>query len=140
MKWLYPIFTVLVLNFLLLGMAIWMLFWPVELAEVYNEPFPVYPSEVQKGESISYEIEFRKTKQYTVESNKNIICDDGSLITLAPTHTDAPLGLHKAVGSVNIPVTASVATCYLEFNTTYFINPLRTEHRTMRTQEFKIIE
>lgn len=124
-----------------LGLLVWvgyMLFWPVQLAEIYNEPFPVYPQVVERGDTLMYEIEFNKTKQYRVAANKNIICEDGNLVTLAPTESDAPLGKHKAVGSIVIPEKASSGDCYLQFDNTYYVNALRSVHREMRTQSFII--
>lgn len=128
------------LNFVaLLGVG-YLMFWPVELAEVYNEPFPVRPAEVKRGGELEFYVHFKKTKQYQVTSNRNIICADGNLVTLAPNKSHSPLGEHKTWTSITIPQKASLGTCYLQLENTYHINPIRTLHRELRTQDFTIVE
>ena len=117
----------------------WLLFAPVNLAEIHNIPFPVFPDEVKRGDVLSYEIEFTKYENIEVNTNKNIVCADGNLVTLAPQQTNAPLGYHKAIGSITIPEKVSDGECWIEFNTEYIINPIRTEKRHFRTQSFNII-
>lgn len=132
--------TFFFLNFLAVAWLFWMMFHPVELAEIYNEPFPIYPQEVKKGEELHYTIHFKKTKNYRVTSNKNIVCEDGNLVTLAPQTTNASLGEYKASSKIVIPENITLGVCYIEFKTTYHINPLRDMQRTLKTQKFTIIE
>lgn len=136
------VFTSTIMAFNLLALLImgWMLYAPIQLAEVYNEPFPVRPTEVHLGEDLEFQVHFKKTGDYAVTSNRNIICDDGNLVTLAPKESNAPKGEYKTWTSVTIPQKASVGECYLEMTNTYYINALRTEERELRTQSFTIIE
>ena len=127
--------------FVLVGLY-YLMFWPVPLAEIYNEPFPVTPQEVKRGETLYFTIDFEKRSHYTVTSHRAIICKDGNLVTLAnhTSNTHAPLGRHQATIGINLPDKVSNGECYIQLENTYDINPLREEHRTMRTQDFTVIE
>lgn len=129
----------LCLNVIVLLIAAFLLFFPTSLPIVYNEPFPVYPTEVKKGETLTYTMVVNKRKQYQVDIHKNIVCEDGNLVTLASTKTNIPLGKQTIHPEVIIPSKASYSTCYIEIISTYHVNPLRNEVQTMRTQTFKIV-
>jgi hypothetical protein len=129
----------LILNVITLVIAGVLLFWPASLPIIYNEPFPVYPAEVKKGETLTYTMVVNKRKQYTVDIHKNIVCEDGNLVTLANTSTNIPLGKQTIRPEVIIPTKASYSTCHIEITSVYEVNPLRSESQVMRTQSFKII-
>ena len=114
----------------------YMFFHPVDLAVIYNEPFPVEPKEVQRGEKVSYDIHYNKPKQYRVQSDKNIICEDGNLVTLAPVSSNSPVGEYSVTVSVKVPEKTSLGSCFIQIQNTYYINAFRTVDKTMRTQDF----
>lgn len=130
----------LLFNFIIVGVLGYMLFWPVKFPIIYNEPFPVSPSVVTRGEDITYTIEFEKFKEHRVDVFQNIICEDGNLVTLAPAKSSFPLGRHTIDVTITVPQKASVSTCYIELKSNYEINAIRIEHKTMRTQSFQIIK
>lgn len=133
--------AIMFLNVAALLVIGYLMFAPVQLAEIYNEPFPVIPQEVKRGETVSFVVEFNKTKQYRVTSHRSIICADGNLVTLSQTSsTNAPLGKHTATIELVIPDKVSIGSCYIQLENTYHINPMRDEHRDMRTQDFTVIE
>jgi hypothetical protein len=133
----YSIFT-LTLAFVVFFYVAWLLLAPVQLDEVHNEPFPVHPTELHKGDTIFWEIEYSKNNPYKAFINRNIICGD-NLVTLAPEETDAPWGYRiVAKGEVVLPEKVSIGTCYIELKATYEINKLRDIQKTFRTQEFII--
>lgn len=126
--------------FLVAMYVLFLLVAPVQLDEVYNEPFPVYPAELKKGEEVFWDIEYSKSNPYKAFINRNIICGD-NLVTLAPETTDAPYGDRViARGSVVLPEKVSLGTCYIELKATYEINRLRTIQKTFVTQDFYIYE
>lgn len=124
---------------MLIGVA-YMMFWPFPLTEVLNEPFPVEPYEIQRGDTITVFVEFEKYRDYPVELNKNIICNDGNLVTLAPSTSQAPTGHHDISIEITIPQKVSDGTCHFEFRNTYHINPLRQETLIRESQDFVVIE
>lgn len=132
--------ALLITNVLILVVVGVLLFAPVRLPIIYNEPFPVSPREVRRGETLYYTMEVDKREQYAVDVHKNIVCDDGNLVTLAPTKTNIPLGRRTITPEVIIPMKASLSTCHIEIENTYHINPLRNETLEMRTQDFIIIK
>lgn len=127
-------------NLLVIAGAAGLLFWPAHLPIIYNEPFPVRPEVVYKGDTLFYTMELRKDSQYNADWNRNIICEDGNLVTLSPQHTDMPIGKQTVTGSIVIPQKASFSVCYLQLEVSYQVNPLRREHQTMRTQSFTIVK
>lgn len=129
----------LIANVAILVVAAFLLFAPAQLPIVYNEPFPVYPQVVKKGEVLTYTMDVNKRKRYTVDIHKNIVCEDGNLVTLASTKTNVPLGRQVIKPEVIIPQKASFSTCYIEINSVYEVNPLRIETQSMRTQSFRIV-
>ena len=128
------------LNFAILAVVGYMLFYPAPLPVVYNEPFPLDKSVVERGEQISYLIHLNKIADYTAKLNRNIVCDDGNLVTLAPQESRVAQGEHKIWVSVTVPMKTSLGTCHLEMNNAYEINPLRTEYVDMRSQDFVVTE
>jgi len=128
------------LNFVILGIVFYMLFWPVKFPIIYNEPFPVSPSIVHKGETLTYTMELEKFKEYPVDVHQNILCADGNLVTLSSSKSNFSLGRHIVDINVIIPQKASYSTCYIELNATYHVNAIRNENKVMRTQDFQIVE
>jgi hypothetical protein len=130
--------------FVNLGIAIFLFYllaFPVRLDIVYNEPFPVYPDVVKKGEELTWVVEFSKSNNYPAILNRNILCADGNLVTLAPLETNVPpTERNKAIFSINIPEKSSLGECYLSVTATYHINPIRTIQRTYVTEVFTVIK
>lgn len=131
--------SLLFVNMVVIVIAAYMLFWPTQLPIIYNEPFPVTPNVVKKGGTISYTMEVNKRKAYGVNVSKNIICNDGNLVTLASVVTNIPLGRSKVTPEVVIPQKTSLGTCHIVTTSEYRINPLRTETQHMSTQDFIVI-
>lgn len=137
----YYSMMVITIAFLVVGYVAWLFIEP------FNEPLVVEPypilnenNEVARGKYVFYVIEFTKYEDMPVETNRNIICADGNLVTLAPIQTDAPVGYHKTVGEIAIPQKTSLGECFIQFKSTYHINKLRTEQRERRTDPFYVIE
>lgn len=131
--------ALLVGNVLTLIIAAYLLFFPARLPIVYNEPFPVYPTELHKGEVLTYTMDIDKRKAYSVRVNKNIVCNDGNLVTLASMITNIPLGRNVITPEVIIPQKTSYGICHIEISSEYKVNPLRLETQHMRTQDFNVI-
>ena len=118
----------------------WLLFSPAPLPIIYNEPFPLDKTEVKRGEEISYYIELNKTADYDAVLNRNIICDDGNLVTMAPGSSQVPTGEQKVWVTVTVPMKTSLGACHLELTNVYKINPLRNETLNLRTQDFIVTD
>lgn len=131
--------ALLLTNMVVIVIAAYMLFYPAQLPIIYNEPFPVTPNIVKKGETVSYVMEVNKRKAYSVNVSKNIICNDGNLVTLASVITNIPLGKSRVTPEVVVPQKTSLGTCHITISSEYRINPLRTETQHMSTQDFIVI-
>ena len=131
---------IMALNIAILLVVGWMLFWPAPLPIIYNEPFPLDKQEVKRGEQISYLIHLRKTADYDAELNRNIVCDDGNLVTLASQNSHVPQGEHQIWVTITVPQKTSLGTCHLEMMNTYKINPIRNEYLSLRSQDFVVTE
>lgn len=141
LSWNNLMFTVMSVNLLAAIYLFYMLAFPVQLDVIHNEPFPVYPTEIKKGEEIFWEVEYSKTNNFPATINRNIICEDGNLITLASDEVNAPQAVRKiAKGSAFIPNKTSLGKCYVELAATYHINPLRNETKSYKTTTFNVIE
>jgi hypothetical protein len=139
--WLKLTTILLCVNLFATAVVAVLLFAPVELDIIYNEPFPVYPSEVKRGEEITWIVEFSKSNTFPATINRTIICADGNLVTLTSSETNVPKTERMiAVGGAVIPEKTSLGVCYTELVATYHINPLRNIEKTMRTQNFTVIE
>lgn len=136
----YITFSLMIINIVAIAIVGWLLFHPVQLPIVYNQPFPTDKQEVKVGEEISYLIEINKTENRQVTINRNIICDDGSLVSMVPITSDIPLGKQNVWFSFIVPLKTSFGKCYLEMKNIYRINPVREEKLTFRTQEFTVIK
>ncbi len=77
---------------------------------------------------------------YPVVSNKNIICKDGNLVTLASGITNLPMGKHNYLVSFPVPMKTSLSKCYLEIINVYQVNSLREITKTWATEEFEVIK
>ena len=130
----------MVLNLSGVLLLVALLFWPVHLPILYNEPFPVFPTEVKRGETISYVMEYDKRQSFPVDIYKNIVCDDGNLVTLAPKITNISIGRGKVTPTIVIPEKTSLGICHVEIEHVYKINPVRTAHQSFSTDNFDVIE
>ena len=130
----------MIINTAILLWVGWLLFSPAPLPIIYNEPFPLDKTEVKRGEEISYYIELNKTDDYDAVLNRNIICDDGNLVTMAPGSSQVPTGEQKVWVTVTVPMKTSLGTCHLELNNVYKINSLRHETLNLRTQDFIVTD
>lgn len=132
---------IMAINITILLAVGYLMFWPAQLSIVYNEPFPVYPQVVKRGDPLSYTVEMTKRATYDVHSSQSIICADGNLVTLADKNlrSSLPEGDHTVTDKIIIPEKVSDGRCYLQLQATYEINPLRDEHRIMKTEEFIVI-
>ena len=128
-------------NFFAVVWLFYMLAFPVRLDVIHNEPFPVYPKELKRGEQINWEVEFTKTNDFPATINRTIVCQDGGVFLLAPEETNAPQGDRSvAKGGVVLPQNVSSGKCHVEFGATYHINPIRDIQRSYKTQTFNVIE
>lgn len=120
----------------------YMMFWPIQLSDILNEPFPVTPAEVQRGDTISFDIHFIKHEHYEVHSTRSIICDDGNLVTLAnPVEsTNVPLGEHIGSLELIIPKKVSNGNCHVELTNEYCANPLNCVERVLKSESFFVYE
>jgi hypothetical protein len=96
-------------------------------------------TEYMRGEELSYAIHFTKYVPRQVTVTRNIVCNDGNLVTLAPVVDNAPLGENRSVQSFILPMKTSVATCHLDFRATYDINFMRTETLSFISNEFVVV-
>jgi len=113
------------------------MFYQPQLDIIHNEPFPVRPASVERGGVIQWEIEYTKTNDFPATIHRNIICEDGNLVTLASSVTNAPKGNHlKAINQLEVPLKTSLGVCYMELTADYEINNLRTVSRTYISQPF----
>lgn len=96
--------------------------------------------EVQRGGDLILEIDYVKYGNYTVDSSKNIICDDGNLVTMANNTTNLPAGQQKFVVAFTIPQKISLANCYLQYTNVYKVNPLRNITKVWATETFRVVE
>lgn len=130
----------LVINIVIFLYIAYLLFWPAPLPIIYNEPFPLDKTEVARGEEISYLIHLNKRSDYTAELNRNIICEDGNLVTLAPSNSNVPQGEHKIWITLTIPNKTSLGVCHFELNNTYHINPLREIQVSFKSKDFFVVQ
>ena len=132
--------AMMVMNVVILCIVAFMMLYPAPLPIIYNEPFPLDKTEVKRGEQISYLVHLNKRANYDAVLNRNIVCDDGNLVTLAPGSSHVGQGEQRIWVTITVPMKTSLGTCHLRLNNTYHINPLRDEHLELRTQDFNVIE
>lgn len=137
-----PAFIALAVQFLAIILAIVWLTYPYQVADVVT-PIPILNenNEIAIGEPIIMKIEVDKPYNYDSETRKYIECDDGNLITLAPSINPLPQGQYTITSDSNsLPPKALVgSTCTFTFEVHYTVNPLREIHKTWTTEEFKVI-
>lgn len=95
---------------------------------------------VQRGGELIIEVEYIKYGNYTVDSTKNIICEDGNLVTMASNTTNLPAGQQKFVVSFTVPAKTSLTSCYLQYTNVYKVNPIRNITKVWSTETFKVVE
>lgn len=117
----------------------WFLFAPLDLTEIHNDPYPVWPASVMPGDTIYYEVEFTKYINYRVKTTKTIICTNGFYRSLPNAVTEAPVGHHIIDAETVIPDDMPAGECYIQFNSDAHINPIRVEELDSRTESFNII-
>ena len=131
---------IMIINTLIVAYVIFLVFAPVQTPIYHNAPFPTDKQVVQRGEQISYFVEMTKRAEYEATLNRNIVCNDGNLVTMAPGSSALPIGNHAVWVTVTVPEKTSIGTCHLEMYNVFTVNPLRTETMEVRTQDFKVVD
>lgn len=126
----------LFINILAVGWVLLLTFGPAHIPVVHD--VQTERTSYVRGDELMYTVHFTKFVERPVTTTRNILCDDGNLITLAPLVDNAPLGENKSIQSVTLPMKASVSTCRLDFKATYNINFLRTETLSFTSNDFVI--
>jgi hypothetical protein len=106
-----------------------------------KEPIQVLNAnkEVARGGDLILEIEYVKYDSFPVTSNKNIICEDGNLVTMASNSTNLPKGEQKFVVTFTVPQKTSIGNCYLQYVNVYEVNPIRNITKVWTTETFKVV-
>lgn len=123
----------------MLAIIAYSMFWPINPAQILNEPFPVVPTYVSAGESITMRIEYKKTHNYQTSVVRTIVCDNGLTYRLGEEEGLVPIGEGMIDVIVEIPANIEAGTCQIKSVVTYYINPFRSEFRERSSQDFVII-
>lgn len=127
---------ILVMNVAAVGYVLYLTFGPAHLPVVYG--VQTEKTEYARGDELTYTVDFKKFVERPVTTTRNIICEDGNLVTLAPVIDNAPLGNNRAVQSITLPMKTPISKCYLDFKATYPINFLRTETLSFISNTFNV--
>lgn len=132
--------SILMLIMLIL-LAMFMAFYPFRVVEVQS-PYPIINEnrQVKRGEEIYYLVNYNKHMQVRAESTWFLECSDGSLITLAPTSTNFPIGRHTIIRNTTIPTKVPLGECKIEQQIQFFVNPLQVQTFEFESEPFIVVE
>ena len=117
---------------------IWMMFAPVQILEVKNNPMPLTKDILKRGESIPFVLDYCRPEgmnAYTV--TPQII--NGVVITLESFNSVLEPGCHKVISNTTrIPEELTPGKYHVHFIVEYRVNALRTEVLRYETQIFTV--
>jgi hypothetical protein len=134
--------ALLLVMFTALVSIITYLVYPVNIISVV-QPYKVLNEnkEVVRGEKLVYEVEYTKHTDTPAVIYRNVVCDDGNLVTLSPVDSNVPRGEHKIVRSdVVIPGKTSLGMCKLSIVLDYEWSHIRDIRYNFETESFKVIK
>ncbi len=143
-KFIHLLATLIIIgNLFLIGLvAYWLIKdYPVTYVEqpieILNEN-----NQIARGEPIVMKLNIVKNNNYSPSSSSTILCNDGSLFTLASRSVSLPDGEYTIISrSYILPDTVNVgATCKFKFTNNYKVNPIRTKSVVWESQDFKVIK
>lgn len=135
------IWATLLTAFLLMLYVFYLLIYPIKTIEVLNEPMPVIPQQVKRGEDFSVEVHYIKYVEADIHTDRSIECEDGNLVTLTPINRNFPLGENTIIiNHTTIPEKTSLGMCKLVYVVHYKLNPLRTVVNKFETDWFEVIK
>jgi hypothetical protein len=135
--------AILVLAMSFMGLLLFWLLAPYEVSEV-QVPIKILNEnkEIPVNDNIIMELEVNKPNDRPVATaSRSIVCDDGNLITLAPSVNNLPVGEYTIVNDTFVlpPKTRPGAKCSFVFVNTYKVNPIREITKTWTSEEFLVL-
>lgn len=131
---------VLFFAFVLAGLVIYYLFFPVNVLEMKNpNNLPLLKTELQAGEFIEYEADYCKFKDYTAIVYQSLV--NHIVINFTAQERNFPVGCKKIIiKDIQIPEIMPEGEYRLWLNIDYKVNTLRTVHYHYQTEPFRIIK
>jgi hypothetical protein len=112
--------------------------FPVKIIDVV-QPYKIVSKVVKRGGVLTYEVEYKKYTNSPAIVYRNIICEDGNLVTLAPIESNVPKGDHKLVRSdVMVPMKTSLGECRLDVTLDYHVNMFRHKIYNFESESFEV--
>lgn len=125
----------------IIGFVMFLAFYPFKVVDVVS-PYPVLNENktVKRGTDVYYLVEYEKFMQVRAESTWFIVCQDGNLVTLAPTYTNFPVGKKTVTRSMTVPMKTSLGKCKMVQTIEFKVNPLQTQTFNFESEEFTVVE
>lgn len=130
--------ALLVAAYLVLGYFAFLLLYPFETIVVHNEPFPIKNAPVTAGKIVIYTVDYCRYTDVDAEVTRTLV---GSVsISLGKTDAHFPRGCAiKDVADSIIPSFAPPGHYYIQIDSNYKINKLRSIEKHFRTATFDVV-
>lgn len=112
----------------------YLLFFPVNVLEIKNEPLTIKNKVVERGEKLTFISDY--CKYIDVPSRTDISFVNHDISPALLSFTNAPKGCHVREFHVGVPLTVNPGKQHLLILVTYRINPIREEHYKFVTEDF----
>lgn len=128
----------LVAAYVVLGYFAFLLFYPFETIVVHNEPFPIKNAPVTAGQIVIYTVDYCRYTDVDAEVTRTLVGDVS--ISLGKTDAHFPKGCAvKDVADSVIPSFAPPGHYYIQIDSSYKINKLRSIEKHFRTSVFDVV-
>lgn len=113
-------------------------YYPFNVLEINNLPYPVLNSPVQSGDQLQYKIDVCKNRALVARVSPQIVGD--VVIALDSYHSNVEAGCNiTVIGNVVIPEFTPSGTYYAKITITYAIHPWRDVTYVAYTENFEVI-
>lgn len=131
--------AIIIVAILLLGHFIWLLFYPYNVIEVKQVPFPVIEKTLKHGDRLEFVLDYCKYMNSPATIQSQFV--DGVVVQLSQSITNVPTGCHNRIdNSVVIPKHLPIGKYVFRSVVNYKVNALRTIQYVYETEEFEIID
>jgi hypothetical protein len=129
----------IVLYFIAIIYAAYLLFYPVTPLVYNQKTLPIVSKVVQQGQPLAYTVDYCKYVNLPSSVKRTMVSAQNTVV-LATAENNLPTGCHKAnVYSTTVPMVTPPGVYHLEINVSYKVNALRTVQISTHTDNFTVV-
>lgn len=134
----YASMGIILIGIILIIVCGYLAFTPVIVIHPNQQPYPAITKVVKAGDPFVYRADLCKYREAPTILIRRFVDDTGLVYALPAEDSNISIGCSKIGVRVVTPATLHPGTWYLTIDSSYRVNPFRTESYHLRTETFTI--